>query len=256
MAEGSQSQRPRLEHRQSQTIIDLTDDVDEAPAANRNPSQRRPARPPQLGRSDGSRLQDFIDLTDESDIIFTGARQLPPRPPRPIAAPRPPRTPSPPLFVPARPQAERVNGVGLFTGAVHHMGVGGVGALRNFLGLHVYQHEHFHAPPPMPGPMDYQYVAFGGLGERGGVAGGERKPEHIAPPSVPEGFTRSPVDENIVICPSCEEELIHRKEDEEQPPAKKGGKAPTRKDREEHPFWVVKECGHVRESGSCPMSMC
>jgi len=48
-----------------------------------------------------------------------------------------------------------------------------------------------------------------------------------------------------VICPSCEEELIHNKEPEEEPVVKKGGKAPTKKEREEHPFWVVKECGHV-----------
>ena len=118
------------------------------------------------------------------------------------------------------------------------MGAMGVlpGALRNFLGIHVYHHDQFHPqamPGPMPGPMDYGHVAFA-----------ERKPDHVAPPRVCSGFTRSPTDDDIVICPSCEEELIHRKEDEE-PPVKKGGKAPSRKDREEHPFWVVKECGHV-----------
>jgi uncharacterized Zn finger protein (UPF0148 family) len=52
------------------------------------------------------------------------------------------------------------------------------------------------------------------------------------------------MEDMTVICPSCEEELIHNKEIEE-PVAKKNGKAPTRKEREEHPFWVVKECGHV-----------
>lgn len=38
--------------------------------------------------------------------------------------------------------------------------------------------------------------------------------------------------------------MIHDKEPDE-PAVKKGGKAPTRKEREEHPFWVVKSCGHV-----------
>jgi uncharacterized protein YbaR (Trm112 family) len=123
--------------------------------------------------------------------------------------------------------------MGLISGAVHQMGAVGAlpGALRNFLGIHVYHHDQF--PQAMPGPMDYAQVAFA-----------ERKPDHIAPPRVAPGFTRSPTDDDIVICPSCEEELIHRKEDEE-PVMKKGGKAPSRKDREEHPFWVVKECGHV-----------
>lgn len=237
MAEPSQSQRPRLEHRQSQTIIDLTDDVDDEPAPVRN--RNRASRPPQLGRSDGSRLQDLIDLTDDSDIIFTGERQLSPRR-QSVARPLPPRTPSPPLFVPNRPQHARSAGVvasphtmGVITGAVHHMGAMGAlpGALRNFLGIHVYHHDQF--AQAMPGPMDYQHVAFV-----------ERKPDHVAPPRVPAGFTRSPTDDDIVICPSCEEELIHRKETEEIP-AKKGGKAPSRKEREEHPFWVVKECGHV-----------
>jgi len=84
----------------------------------------------------------------------------------------------------------------------------------------------------MPGLMNYQHHAFV-----------DRKPQHVAPPPARDGFTRSPEESQTIICPSCEEELIHRKD--EEPLVKKGGKAPTRKEREEHPFWVLKECGHV-----------
>ncbi|KUJ22037.1 uncharacterized protein LY89DRAFT_729519 [Mollisia scopiformis] len=250
MAEASQSQRPRLEHRQSQTIIDLTDDVEEAPVPSpRNASRNRASRPPHLGRSDASRLQDMsdlIDLTeDSSDVVILreSAVERPQRP-QPVRREPPHRNHSPPLFVPNRPQHGHLGGVvasphaiGYITGAVNHIGnLGGAvmpGALRDFLGIHMHYHDHFGNQQAMPGVMNYQNAAFA-----------ERKPDHVAPSPVPAGFTRSPKDEDIVICPSCEEELVHRKEDEE-PPVKKGGRAPTRKDREEHPFWVIKECGHV-----------
>jgi uncharacterized protein YbaR (Trm112 family) len=81
--------------------------------------------------------------------------------------------------------------------------------------------------------MDYQNPAFA-----------NRKPDHIPPPAARPDFTRSPTEDDLVICPSCNEELVHRK-DEEKPVVKKSGKAPTKKEREEHPFWVVRECGHV-----------
>jgi hypothetical protein len=88
----------------------------------------------------------------------------------------------------------------------------------------------------MPGVMDY-----------GNAAWADRKPEHVPPPKARDNFTRSPVEEDTIICPSCEQELVHNK-DNQEPPLKKSSKAPTRKDREEHPFWVVKECGHVSYS--------
>ncbi|KAE8450924.1 hypothetical protein EG329_005364 [Mollisiaceae sp. DMI_Dod_QoI] len=241
MAESSQSQRPRLEHRQSQTIIDLTED-DEVPAPSWD-DQARPlvSMPPQLGRSDAVSLGDFVDLTEDNggpDIIFTGERQLPAPPPNPVRRPPPRRDQSPPLFVPDRPRHGHINrvfatphAIGYITGAIQNA------AARSLIGqslfaehMHILHHDHVQA---MPGAMNYQHAAFA-----------ERKPDHIAPPAVPRGFTRSPTDTDLVICPSCEEELVHHK-DAEEPVLKKGGKAPSRKDMEEHPFWVVKECGHV-----------
>ena len=95
--------------------------------------------------------------------------------------------------------------------------------------------QAFHDEQLMPGLMNYQHHAFV-----------DRKPQHVAPPPAKEGFTRSPEETQTIICPSCEEELIHRKDEEPvEPVVKKGGKAPSRKDRAEHPFWVLKECGHV-----------
>ncbi|CZR57222.1 uncharacterized protein PAC_07111 [Phialocephala subalpina] len=250
MTEVSHAQRPRLEHRQSQTIIDLTDD--DGPAVPRNNTGNRASRPPQLGRSDAVSLRDLVDLTteDEEDIIFTGERQLPPRPQSRVR-PAPPRAASPPLFVGQdRPQADRPppgrpahahhvhrvfaapNAIGFVSGAINHIGNAAHALLRQQIfheaNLHMLAHDQV-----MPGAMNYQVAAFA-----------ERKPDHIAPPGVPEGFTRSPTDADVVVCPSCEEELIHHK-DVEGPAVKKGGKAPSRKDMEEHPFWVVKECGHV-----------
>jgi hypothetical protein len=249
MPERSQSQqRPRLEHRASQTIIDLTDEPEELPLPSRNNEERsRSQRPPQLGRSDAVSLGDFIDLTDdngEPDIIIMGGRQLPL--PRPSAArPVPParRDDSPSLFVPLPPQP--INRV--FPTHRHGVVIGVSGRVERRGRIPAEAHYHmaarmgqeiidhiqaFHDEQVMPGLMNYQHHAFV-----------DRKPQHVAPPAAKEGFTRSPEESQTIICPSCEEELIHRKD--EEPVVKKTGKAPSRKDREEHPFWVLKECGHV-----------
>lgn len=96
--------------------------------------------------------------------------------------------------------------------------------------IHFMQHGQVQA---MPNGLNYQNAAFA-----------DRKPEHVAPPPARSGFTRSPTEDDVLVCPSCEEELIQNN-DIEEPALKKSGKAPTKKEREEHPFWVVKECGHV-----------
>ncbi|KAL2075671.1 hypothetical protein VTL71DRAFT_614 [Oculimacula yallundae] len=264
MPDRSQSQqRPRLEHRASQTIIDLTDDQDE-PAPP--PRGNRPVRPPALGRSDAVSLGDFIDLTDDSaeqDVIFTGERHLPPNPPRPGPGPRlmnanarsvPAvvfRAHSPSLFLPARQYQPAAMDDRRFAGmAPHGMGIGdflgglnradggaGMAGIRNlpqnFMD-HLNMAQQMQRIQAMPHGLNYQHAA----------ALAEQKPEHVAPPPAREGFTRSPKEDQVLICPSCEEELIQDNGIEE-PVVKKSGKAPTKKEREEHPFWVVKECGHV-----------
>ncbi|KAG4422972.1 hypothetical protein IFR04_003884 [Cadophora malorum] len=258
----SSQQRPRLEHRASQTIIDLTDEPEESPAPPRNVQPRnRPSRPPQLGRSDAVNLGDLIDLTDDSveqDVIFTGERQLPAQVarhrPRVLARPAvaaAARADSPSLFLPARnppaPIPRRFDGLvphGLAFGDL----LGGFDEPRGGLGpglgfgrfgrdfmdqLDMAQMVRNGQAQAMPHALDYQHAAFA-----------EQKPEHIPPPAPRPGFTRSTKEAHVLVCPSCEEELIQNNEIEE-PIVKKSGKAPTKKEREEHPFWVVKDCGHV-----------
>jgi len=248
--------RPRLQHQASQTLtIDLTNDTEEPPTVSRHRARQRgpPQRPPpQLGRSDAQALRNVIDLTDdvaeEPEVEVMSSRRL-----EPLNA----REESPGLFVPHAAPRDRGQNHGVFDmifGAngprggnleMPHYGnflehdqrdriIFGVGGrLRDIL-----QHVNLLGRPaqPMPGAMDYQRQAFE-----------DRKPDHVPPKPAQEGFTRSPTENETVICPSCEEELVHHKtNDGDEPPAKKGGKAPTKKEREEHPFWVVRDCGHVR----------
>lgn len=232
MAERSQS-RSRLEAQTS--IIDLTDDADDRPIFA--PARSHSHRPPQLGRSDAVGFADFIDLTEdgEPDLIITGVheRRRPEPPARENAG-------SPSLFMPQAPQAPRQPPP--FSGRVlgnHANILGHIGGMGQILGVahdimdHVLLFHQGMGGQPMPNHMDYQANAFA-----------QRKAEHVAPLPAKPGFTRSPKEDDIIICPSCEEEMVHRK-NEEEPVTKKGGKAPSKKDREEHPFWVVKECGHV-----------
>lgn len=252
MTDRSQSQqRPRLEHRTSQTIIDLTDDPEDTPVPPRQTVDRGRSRPPLLGRSDAVSLGDFIDLTDdngEPDLIIMGGRQLPlPRPSSARLVPPARRDDSPSLFVPLPPRpinrvfpAHRHGGF-VVTGRFERHGLAQIPPEARFhmaqqVGQDIMDHiQAIHDEQLMPGLMNYQHHAFV-----------DRKPQHVAPPPAKEGFTRSPEETQTIICPSCEEELIHRKDEEPvEPVAKKGGKAPSRKDRAEHPFWVLKECGHV-----------
>lgn len=86
-----------------------------------------------------------------------------------------------------------------------------------------YRAHPFHPPPPAPGPQ---------------------KPPHLAPPKAREGFTRDIKEDEPVICPSCDEELAFNPDEENEsgPPTKKPR---TKRDKAEHHFWAVKECGHV-----------
>lgn len=80
-----------------------------------------------------------------------------------------------------------------------------------------------------------------------------RKAEHVPPPPVSEGFTRSPKEDDVIVCPACDEELVVGSEEPAAGTLTATGKqaakakARSRKDREEHPFWVVRECGHVSD---------
>lgn len=226
-----------------------------------------PRPPPTLGRSE-ARLEQFVDLTaddeeeEEDDaVVITHSRERSVplnQPPLPLTLPRMPmpalnfgqargRATPPtlraghhhanPMGAPRQPQG---HAAGRF-GALYGHGADMIMGLHGFLGLSGLRAQL----------ADEQVdVLLGGFGampidmDYGRAALQDHKPEHVAPPPVGDGFTRSPTEADTAICPSCEEELIHRK-DSEEPPAKKSRGAPSRKDREEHPFWVIKDCGHV-----------
>lgn len=85
-----------------------------------------------------------------------------------------------------------------------------------------------HRPPglarAMPGIMNYDAPAFDL-----GLPGGHRPPTpKYSPPGSPgPGFTRSPEEDEVVVCPNCGDELAMGDGDTKQE------------------VWVVKTCGHV-----------
>lgn len=58
-------------------------------------------------------------------------------------------------------------------------------------------------------------------------------PTYEAPPPAPSGFTRTPAENDILVCPNCGDELCEGKTDQKKQ------------------VWVVKKCGHV----SCTESL-
>jgi len=266
MAERSQApRRPNLEHRASQTIIDLTDDAEE-PRISRVYRPRSPRPPPHFGRSDGTmNLEDVIDLTSDSaepDIEVVSERRVAnPRPPR-----EPPRNPwsqrvddalsrprnESPLFVPEAPRISHMAGQFDFLRRIpgfpplRHFHGDILPAIRNILdepdefrritGSH---HPHPRLHQPMPHFLNYEHNPIAGPSVH------PDKEPYVPPEPAKFGFTRAPGEDDVIICPSCEQELIAKKDQDPPAAPKAGAKPKNKKDREEHPFWVVKKCGHV-----------
>ena len=243
---------PSLQHQPSRTVIDLTEEADlpSSQSQHRRSSQRS-AAPPQLERSDSISLGQeviTIDSDDDDEVEFVSQHplteaarqrnrtaahpahgpqvlhQLPPirRQNHPGMPPRPPRQEH---FFAAFGAGDVFNGVG-------RMALGG----NNFLAALGFGHDAA-APPRMPDNMDYGQHPF------------PREPpkdQFQPPPPAKEGFTRSPKEDDIVVCPACDEELAVNPMDTEPGPEKKlTARKKSKADRAEHPFWVVRECGHV-----------
>jgi len=75
---------------------------------------------------------------------------------------------------------------------------------------------------PMPVLMDYAATGFAM-----GPGGRPQSPPYIEPSPAPEGFIKSTEEDDIVICPNCNDELG------------------VGKDELKRQVWIAKACGHV-----------
>lgn len=92
-------------------------------------------------------------------------------------------------------------------------------------------------PPARPGghihigtfaipAIDFEAVGFD-MGMGGNRAPEPPPPTYQAPPEAPTGFTRSPQEEDVLLCPNCGDELCEGE------------------DEVKRQVWLVKTCGHV-----------
>ncbi|RKF80776.1 putative cell cycle control protein [Golovinomyces cichoracearum] len=235
----------------TQTVIDLTNDVEHVATQRPSNQVRVVSQEPLVGSGSTIGIGSFVDLTgdqeneESDDIIVTGQRRVilrrnisrsDPRPPFHNNPQRHGRSGSPSFLIPSRSAVPVVPTRYRFTAVRDDQGRLAVDLTR--LGQMFSPHSidsmptlwHFGALQNMASHMDY------------GQGSHNRTPEHVPPPAARDNFTRSLTGSDTIICPSCEEELIQNKD---EPLIKKGKKTISKKDREEHPFWVAKECGHV-----------
>jgi hypothetical protein len=214
--------RARRGPRFSREIIDITDDT---PPRNNPPA---PSLPPQ-----------------SPEVQFISARRRTPPPP----APDPPNANDEDDFQIVRhvtliredgnnnngpnggrlfPDAGQFYGAMAYNGAAHLMH----GVRR---AMERIRSGSFQAVMnPLPGGRqlfnlpDMQYTEVGfDLGLEQDLEHSPGPQAHPAPPPAPEGFTRSPEEDEVLICPNCEEELCTGDDDIKQQ------------------VWAVKACGHV-----------
>lgn len=117
----------------------------------------------------------------------------------------------------------------------------GVQALRQFQDDETFELLDEDGPPARrlhrafaPPNLDYtnvQFALFPGEPVRRRPA----TPPYEAPPPLAEGFTGSPTEDQVVVCPSCGDELATGRTDEKKQ------------------VWVVKACGHVY-CGGCMLN--
>lgn len=242
---------------QQPAVIDLTDEPDSPVQERRSHSQaqggRNPRRtnsqrisPPTLARSDGTfmgRSASFIDLTADSppeerpsgNLRSRGTHPHPP-PPHPHH-PRPP----PPHARPTRTVDDLIE-LEFIGSAPRSLPGFAIGITRRIAGLLGRDYLPFPALPAgfPPAPLDISRNAW--------APRVSPKPPMEPVPPTRTGFTRNTraepeEDDNIVICPACNEELAYDPTDtvtQTSSGAKKRKRAAG-----EHHFWALKKCGHV-----------
>ncbi|KAK5001844.1 hypothetical protein LTR28_012157 [Elasticomyces elasticus] len=90
---------------------------------------------------------------------------------------------------------------------------------------------NFPVPNFIPPYIDYNAVAFD-LGHPRNAPGRPQTPEYVPPPAPEEGFTRTPLEDDVLVCPNCSDELGVGDTDEKKQ------------------VWIVKKCGHVSLNAS------
>lgn len=243
-------ERPQRRAQQNQQgpadVIDLTNEPDSpvqshAPRPSVNPRRQNSQgrNPPALARSDSSILAgnapNVIDLTDDSPEVPRRRpdRQLPP--------------------IPGRNREHRDRG-----GFMPYNPASAFSGLAAGLRRHLYPLRLFPAqeedvqllgilhnrinPGDLNNPLgniqlQYEHNAFD--------RAESPKPVHQPPPPAKPGYTRDTGSDMVVICPCCNEELAYDPDvpASESHPSRKG-----KRQRSEHHFWALKNCGHVR----CP----
>lgn len=241
---------PTLPGEASNTVIDLTEENDVPSSQGRRSSQRAGA-PPQLERSDSVTLggNEVIEIDsdddDEDEVQFLRENRIAPPPAQ--AHPRPPVRQYLPVayrsqLAPAREpfRIERGPGIAAAMEAMRNQGRHPYQAFsnRNFGALfgEIMNGEQIRVPLN----LDYGHHPFQEQQR-------PMKEDHQPPPPARAGFTRSPKEDDVCVCPACDEELVFNPNEVESTSSKKPSakKAPSKADRAEHPFWVVKECGHL-----------
>ncbi|KAF2396777.1 hypothetical protein EJ06DRAFT_559433 [Trichodelitschia bisporula] len=231
---------PRNSAQPAPVVIDLTEDNEDDVVVNTGtnaPRHVNPTSPTGLGSASRPPRfsREIIDLV--SDDSPQGER--PPVVPRPAAVPHPVitvddaeednspdvefvrerrRTPVPtPLWVQTHRLAEGVN--------AHHI-------FRQILaqGFMRSDPDNFQFITP-----DMEYDSIGFPMRAPSTPAPTVTPSYIAPPKPPAGFTRSLEEDDILLCPNCDEELCTGETDIKRQ------------------VWIVKKCGHVY-CGECTKS--
>ncbi|KAL8785524.1 MAG: hypothetical protein Q9213_003350 [Squamulea squamosa] len=236
---------PTVPVQNTQDIIDLTEDY--SPEVLRHPRPSNRANSSFVGLHVNSARQpfrDFIDVDEESTrATVDSSSQSPDLELLEVRSIRSQNTSDaePRRRTHARPQSA-LRPPGPSHADNTPFTIGGWGGLRQHAQGHHSNHETarhlhqlFHSNHPLmhqnrgtilPGDLDFVSQGFH-MGDVSTRQPQPALPTYDAPDPARQGFTRSPKEDDVLLCPNCEDELG------------------TGKDDSKRQVWVVKACGHV-----------